>query len=202
MSYGVIYCLTNKINGKRYVGQTVQALNERLNSHCHSSYCVLLYRAIKKYGRKAFIDKVLQECDDKNSLDLAEIEWITKLNTISPNGYNLQSGGPNGRIHPDTCHKLSKSGRGRQHTYETRKKISEALTGENHPSYGKSHSIEHRLKIRNASPLRRPVVRSDGMVFPSTREAARFIGGDSSAISKCCLGKIRTHKGYGWRHQK
>ena len=36
------------------------------------------------------------------------------------------------------------------------------------------------------------------MIFESTRGAARYVYGDSSAIRRCCQGKQNTHKGYHW----
>ena len=36
--------------------------------------------------------------------------------------------------------------------------------------------------------------------FPSIHEAQR-VGFDTSAISKCCMGKYKTHKGYIWKYK-
>ncbi|MBH9580891.1 hypothetical protein DOS62_06615 [Staphylococcus felis] len=49
MSYEV-YKITNKINGKSYVGITTQGIKERFKQHCQSKSCV--GNAIRKYGKE------------------------------------------------------------------------------------------------------------------------------------------------------
>lgn len=89
-----IYVITNKINGKKYVGQTTKTIIRRWREHnWKSSGCVTLFRAIQKYGTDNFTIELLQECDSMEELNQAEQEWISKLNTMSPNGYNLRPGG-------------------------------------------------------------------------------------------------------------
>lgn len=55
MTYGIIYVVENTINGKKYVGQTVQPLKVRWQRHCRKeqSGCVALASAIAKYGADA-----------------------------------------------------------------------------------------------------------------------------------------------------
>lgn len=94
-----IYCITNKINGKCYVGQSIN-ITERWKSHRSrpfnpkaSQYDSPFYRAIRKYGINNFIFTVLEECS-KEELDEREKFWIKKLNSYD-DGYNLTSGGSN-----------------------------------------------------------------------------------------------------------
>lgn len=59
----LVYCLTNKIDGKKYVGQTVQSLAKRLEGHrsyapAHKNSYV--HRAIKKHGWVSFEVSILQ----------------------------------------------------------------------------------------------------------------------------------------------
>lgn len=95
-----IYLITNTINGKQYVGQTVRTLKSRWSSHRHSEKCVALHRAIKKYGAEAFDLAVLETCSTIEQMNEAEHSWIEKLNTRVPNGYNIREGGGNG-IHSE-----------------------------------------------------------------------------------------------------
>lgn len=93
---GQIYCLTNKVNGKKYVGKTninveyrwMNHLRDR-NKKTYGSYP--LYKAIKKYGDSSFEYSVLEECES-DKLDEREIFWISELDTYN-NGYNLTLGG-------------------------------------------------------------------------------------------------------------
>ena len=99
---GIIYCYTNKINGKKYVGQTINPKN-RYSAHKSSyqnpkdkEYDSLLHRAFRKYGFENFTYEVLvQDIDDVEILNQLEKYYIKKLNCQIPNGYNVESGGKN-----------------------------------------------------------------------------------------------------------
>lgn len=101
-----IYCLTNTVNGKQYVGQTTYTAETRFKGHLTGSN-TFISRAIKKHGKGSFRLEVLLECVDLSSLNLAEQFFIAKLNTLVPVGYNLDSGGRNKRLHPETRKKIS-----------------------------------------------------------------------------------------------
>ena len=47
---GSIYVVTNKINNKKYVGQTIHTAQKRFNQHCKDDN--LLGRSIRKYGKE------------------------------------------------------------------------------------------------------------------------------------------------------
>jgi len=49
--------------------------------------------AIRKYGPGAFSHAVLQTCETLDEANRAEREWIEKLGTMSPSGFNLCEGG-------------------------------------------------------------------------------------------------------------
>ena len=105
-----IYCLTNSVNGKQYIGQTrrlVQRLRQHKNAH---SKCTALHSAIRKYGWEAFSVAVLAETYTVAEIDELEFQFIRKLNTLSPNGYNLVSGGRvNRELSEETRQRKSKS---------------------------------------------------------------------------------------------
>lgn len=86
-----IYCITNLINGKRYVGKTTTSIEERWKEHCYDfqkERCNKrpLYDAMNKYGIQNFIVEQIYECDNEE-LSSYEIQFIDKLDTYS-NGYN------------------------------------------------------------------------------------------------------------------
>ena len=93
---GYIYCITNKLNNKKYVGKTTTNVEKRWEEHC--SDCMKnrcnkrpLYDAMNKYGIENFIIETLQECEE-DVLAEVEIFWIEKLNTYNF-GYNATLGG-------------------------------------------------------------------------------------------------------------
>lgn len=101
-----IYCFTNKINNKKYIGSTVSSPNKRYNQHIYNAfhpetekYNYPLYSAIRKYGINNFNFSILieMECDEKD-IRLIEKTFIEKFNTISPNGYNQT----NETLHPSS----------------------------------------------------------------------------------------------------
>jgi len=93
--YGIIYKCTNIVNGKIYIGQTINTLEKRIIGHIHnikhkSNY---FHNALNKYGQKNFIWEIIDEAFSKDELDLKEIRWIKYYNSFGENGYNLTSGG-------------------------------------------------------------------------------------------------------------
>jgi group I intron endonuclease len=91
----IIYKITNKLNGKMYIGQTVQKLSDRWSDHCrpcagkHVNHSAIA-DAIRKYGKENFILEQIDTAGTLETLDLLEIHYIQKYNTLSPNGYNLE----------------------------------------------------------------------------------------------------------------
>lgn len=96
MKLGKIYLITNDINSKVYIGQTIQSLNKRFNGHCcysksDKSINMYIKRAIHKYGRDHFSISLIEECPiDK--MNEREQYWINYYNSYNE-GYNLTLGG-------------------------------------------------------------------------------------------------------------
>ena len=93
-----IYALTNKHNGKQYVGKTEhQDPKDRFKEHLRESRKERnenrpLHRAINKYGEEAFIFEVLEDVPSERSYE-REIYWIAALGTYGSTGYNATKGG-------------------------------------------------------------------------------------------------------------
>lgn len=88
---GFIYKVTNKVNGKSYIGQTRNTVEFRWRQHYKAKDNKYFHRAIAKYGKDNFTVETLEECDVEKLND-REIFYIAKYNTFS-NGYNLTKGG-------------------------------------------------------------------------------------------------------------
>lgn len=103
MSIG-IYKITNLINGKMYVGQSVNIerrwREERsaVNSPCDHEYFSPKCRAMRKYGLDNFSFEILEECNIE-LLNQREKYWADTLNTYTPNGYNVAICGKNSSWH-------------------------------------------------------------------------------------------------------
>lgn len=93
-----IYKITNNINNKSYIGQSVN-IQKRFNAHKSAAfnlnnrlYNSPLYRAIRKYGIENFCFEILEECNEED-LNNKEIFYINKYGTYGKNGYNQDNGG-------------------------------------------------------------------------------------------------------------
>ena len=106
----IIYKITNNINGKIYIGQTIETLYKRWNRHCSDSNknTMAITRAIKKYGKENFSIQKICDCSDQNQLDNSEKYYISFFNSRLPNGYNILEGGNGGSLLKETKDKISK----------------------------------------------------------------------------------------------
>lgn len=90
-----IYKIENIVNHKIYIGQTINP-NKRWKEHKASAKTekdkYLIHNAIKKYGEENFIFSILEWTENFNQ---REKELIKEYNCITPNGYNISSGGEN-----------------------------------------------------------------------------------------------------------
>ena len=156
-----IYKIENKINGKVYIGQCTKSITESKNYYGSGK---LIQLAIKKYGIDNFEKTILCECDNRKELNLKEIEYISKFNTIET-GYNISIGGNGGDLGDIVNKKISetvklawKTGSYDMVDYgliyrgpvsdEVKKKISDAQKGDKGFWYGKTFSESHKLKIK------------------------------------------------------
>jgi group I intron endonuclease len=92
----IVYLITNKVNGKQYVGQTTKTVEKRWEKHLENADLgikFLIYKSIRKYGAENFSRVILHECETKEEMDFVEMFYIALLSTKAPNGHNLTDGG-------------------------------------------------------------------------------------------------------------
>ena len=174
--YGYIYIIQNKLNSKVYIGQTIQDPALRWSKHksdtrhegIKSKYTSRLHNAMRKYGVTNFSFTVVDTAFSKEHLDGLEVLYIRLYRSLNKEiGYNLKSGGANGKHSPETIVKLRKASTGvvwseetrrkqsasqkKKWTFETRKELSNKVSGKNNPFFGKKHTQETIEKGRTAN---------------------------------------------------
>ena len=155
--FNCIYCYTNKVNGKKYVGQAVDFIkrhkthiNQAYNENQKYDYNVPFHNAIRRHGIENFeIEILIENLQNQEELNYWECYYIVEFDTLAKNqkGYNLASGGSNGNpLAGKTDEELAERSRKISETMnnkseeelaEIRRKQSEAHKGKN-PYSGKS----------------------------------------------------------------
>lgn len=116
MTYGIIYCITNVVNGKKYIGQTTTTLNRRWLFHKYSAKTgssFVLHAAIRKYGELCFIVEQISQENSADELNKKEASLIASMRTLVPFGYNLTTGGDRFEHSAETKAKISMANRNR-----------------------------------------------------------------------------------------
>ena len=148
--FGMIYLITNKVDGKQYVGQTRShyknhdkyrpyGIKFRFKNHMNKAQCnsstsqsTYLCNAVRKHGRENFSVEEIEVCNLEH-LDEREIHWIKEYNTMFPNGYNLTFGGKSTRYRhtmdrSDPLNPPQSRGGCKFRSEETRIKMSERMS--------------------------------------------------------------------------
>ncbi len=159
----IVYLITNKENGKQYVGQTVGTLQYRWKKHLAavregSSY--YFHKALRKYGEECFFSEMLHLCETKEEMDFVEMFYISLLSTKAPAGYNSTEGGEGTVGHKHTegsIQQMRESHSGAVVTEEHKEKLRRASKGipktkEHRDNISKGRmgmkfSLEHRANI-------------------------------------------------------
>ena len=112
--YGRVYLITNTVNGKKYVGQTVQSLRNRWSQHTGANGgCTALVNAVKKYGKPAFALSEICVCSTQEELNEQEALMVHLHQSLYPTGYNLKDGGGAfGKYVPSVKSRMSDFSRG------------------------------------------------------------------------------------------
>jgi group I intron endonuclease len=105
---GLVYKITNKINGKCYIGKTTKTVSYRWYFHSNNfGHCIALQEAVKKYGKENFSVEEIAFYTNLEDLNNAEEYYIDFYNCLAPNGYNLTNGGSAPLHSTETKNKMS-----------------------------------------------------------------------------------------------
>ena len=217
-----VYCHTNKINGKKYIGITSQKPEQRWrngNGYRNNEY---FFRSIEKYGWHNFSHEILYTDLSKKEAERIEAKLIAEYKTQeNQNGYNIEAGGNStGRTSQSTRQKISEALKGHPCSEQTRQKISASKKGKPSPKKGikmteeqiRKNSESH--KGQRAWNKGRPWTAEEkakcggkqvlcvetGIVYQTMHEAKNETGISVSAICSCCKGKLKTAGGYHWMY--
>lgn len=136
-----IYLIVNKVNGKTYVGQRKSSKEWYEDKYMGSGK--YLKSAKQKYGIENFEKFLIQYCYSKEETDKAERFWIAEYRSRGKAEYNIADGGDGGGF------------KGKHHSQESKRKLSEANKGNIPGNKGKHHSEEAKKKISEANKGRK-----------------------------------------------
>lgn len=188
---GRIYISRNKKNDKYYIGQTTQSIKKRFLQHLREGN--YFSRSLKKNGLEKFRITSIEMPD--TALDVMESLLINHFNSMAPNGYNLTTGGSNGRPSKESRKRMSEAHKGKIFSEEHKRKLSESMKGK-----------KRRNMTRTKHPHARAVILThpDGTkeYFDCMRGAVRKHGLTPQSLTKVAKGKLKHHKGFKCRYVK
>lgn len=208
---GFIYKATNIANGKMYIGQTSQSINNRWKQHLYesthesgSSYNNYISCAIRKYGAESFSVEEVERCDN-SMLNEREKYWIKKFDAIN-SGYNLTPGGKGRQLYSDDdILRMWNTGKAIRQISEEYG-ISRQLLRDRLKTLGiTKDDVEKRGYYFRCKKARKPIYQYglDGNFvaeYPSTKEAQKML--KNSGIKSAVNGALLTAAGYQWRKYK
>jgi len=177
------------IETEGYVGVSIEPKQRWKNHKKNSTNCTHFKHAIDCYGDDLIWDIILEGTSE----EAYKLEY--SLRPTPGIGWNINQGGATATM------------TGRKHSEETKKKMSEARKG-------RPKSEEHKRKIGLANkgkkgyegasnPRARAVICIEtGQVFDTVKEAAAFIGRDSTAILANISGRTSHSGGYTWKYKE
>lgn len=203
----IIYKITNLVNNKVYIGQTVRTLKERMMEH-NRHRTTMIDKALKKYGKENFNIELLDSANTLEELNEKEIYYINYYNSKKPNGYNLCNGGDNtkGFVHREISKiKMSnkKKGKykgsenhffGKHHTLETRQQWSDKRKGLKHLTE------EQKEKLRTTKHTVKVMCVETQEIFNSVKEASQKYNLKATHITRVCKGKRKRTGNYHWKY--
>ena len=171
-----IYRITNDINGKYYIGQTIRPVQDRLNRHINDAINGKLdthfARAIRKYGKGHFHIDIIDSATTQAELSASEQFWIRAYDAIAQ-GYN----------ETDALYKCggnTYNNKTDQEMSRIKEKISQSKKGGRNPNARKIEAIDINTGKK--------------MTFDSIIECARYFGikGGKTSIQKHLTGQSRS----------
>ena len=210
-----IYCYTNLINNKKYIGRTKQRLNQRAGKNGKKYYgCLYFGNAIKKYGWENIKHEILFDGLSREDAFKIEIELIKEYRSNEREfGYNIGTGGEHGSTGTKWSEQSRKNhmaaiwSKPRNHSEERKRNIGKGV---------KKHLLENpetKTYFQTATKAQRDdwdkkrskriLCVETGDIFIGAKEAAEWAGlKNRQSIYFCCegVGYHKTAGGYHWKY--
>ena len=204
-----IYKITNIVNKKVYIGQSINVLQrwsqhkQHLKGGYHNNDH--LQRSWNKYGADSFAFDLLERCTEEELND-KEVYYIKKYNSTDFKlGYNEKSGGGHEKMSEYVKEKLRKP-RSKPRSPEHCRKLGLAHKGKKPWNFGKTTSLSARKKMSlkklgvKAWNRKKVLCVETGEVFEGSRKAADKYNLISTNIRKCCRGERAKAGGLTWKY--
>lgn len=203
-----IYKITNRLNGKCYIGLTKNNPNYRFNQHKKRG-TGLLKKAFSKYGEENFSLEILEKTSSLEMLNFLEKSYIEKYKSLSPKGYNLHTGGNSHEVSELTRERLKKAHLGKVLSKEHKKKISEGNKGktitektrrkQSLAALGEKNHRFGKTPTNARSVIGFSTEGNKSWFFKTLSEAEKY-GFQAPNIVHCCRGRLKTHKRFCWEY--
>jgi len=211
----LIYKITNLVNNKIYIGQTINSIKRRIGGYRDfykkDTSSSKIHRAMRKYGFENFKFDVLHIVNTTSELNYLEKYLIRYYNTQNDNiGYNTEDGGVYRTMSEETKNKLSIINKemynngwinpfqGKKHTEENKLKMSEDR--KNNPKYIGSGRLGKKFgKAYNAKRVIQLDINGNFIAeYESLMSATIMNGWKKGGISAVCNKTMNTYKGFKW----
>lgn len=202
-----LYCITNRINQKVYIGQSIEP-EKRWQKHQYSAQVLptqMVHHAMKKYGIENFSFEIIASCKTLNDANETETLLVSQYEShvSTGKGYNVSAGGSNAPKTEEWKQKISKILMGHEVTQQTRDKIAKANTGQicyeekrkkiSILHTGKIVSKETRLKLSEINKGNKNAIgNKNGLGYKHTDE-------DKIKIGDAARGRITKYRGKTWK---
>jgi group I intron endonuclease len=151
-----IYKITNTVNSKVYIGQTIQENPKmRWYEHCacaragKKSY---LYDSIRKHGVEMFTWEIIDTACNIEELNLKEQYWLEHYRSVGV-VYNNREAGNNKTHSAESIERMRAAQKLRHSTTNVggwKRRDGGAMKGKAHPGKGKKRTLEQLETIRSA----------------------------------------------------
>jgi len=201
----VIYKAINRINGKVYIGKTINGLERRISAHLRKKNGSYFSSALRKYGIQNFEFAIIDTAESNDVLLEKEIYWIKQFNSMTPNGYNLTQGGQGSNgwvISDESKKKMSISKKGKSLSEEHKRKISKA-------GKGRIFSAEHRIRLGEANRRRisKPISEETRKKLSAAHKGKKWTDEHKKKMSDLFKGRVvseetRERMVEGWKKRR